>query len=398
MNNNEVTTGDTMILHVGPQHPSTHGVLHFRIHLDGEIIIRTDPEVGYLHRSIEKISERRWYEQVPVFCDRVDYTTAMTAVLGYVLAVESLFEPYELKVPDRAWHIRVLVTELQRMASHFLWLGTFGLELGAFTVYMYAFREREKILDLFEEVCGERITINYPAIGGFHHDLPDGWTDKCKAICAEFHRYIDEIEDLLTNNPIFLARTKGIGIMKRDVAIAYGMTGPNARASGIDFDLRRDEPWGPYPEYQFKVPVYKDGDVFARYAVRMIELRESAKICLQVLDKLPGGPVMAKLPQQKWMIDPKFLAEHGITAPVRTGIPRRLKPAPNETYFRMEGPRGEYGVFLVSDGTEHPYRVRYRDNSFTSMSVIDEITRGYKFADFVAIFASIDIVAPGLDR
>ncbi|GAB4162747.1 MAG: NADH-quinone oxidoreductase subunit D [Planctomycetota bacterium] len=389
---------DEMILNVGPQHPSTHGVLHFRIHLDGERIVKVDPEVGYLHRSIEKISERRWYEQVPVFCDRVDYTTAMTAVLGYCMAVETLYEPYEMKIPERAWYIRVLVTELQRMASHLLWLGTFGLELGAFTVYMYAFREREKILDMFESICGERITINYPEIGGFGRDLPEGLTDYCRKFVAEFPAYLDDIDTLLTDNPIFIARTKGIGVISRETAIAYGLTGPNLRASGVQYDLRKEEPWGPYPELDFDIPVRTEGDVMARYLIRMEELRQSCKIVKQVLDKMPGGRVKADLPLERWDIPKDFLAQFGIEARVRTGIPRRLKPRANETYFRMEGPRGEYGVFLVSDGSIYPWRVRYRDGSFSSMSAMETICNGYLFADFIAIFASLDIVAPGLDR
>ncbi len=390
---------EPLILNVGPQHPSTHGVLHFRIHLDGEMITRVDPEVGYLHRSIEKICERRTYEQIPVYCDRVDYTTAITAVLGYVMAVESLYEPYELKVPERAWYLRVILAELQRTASLLLWLGTFGLELGASTVYMYAFREREKILDLFEEAAGERITINYPAVGGFRHDVPEGWEERCRAFCANFDRYLDEIEALLTENPIFLARTKGIGVLSKEDAIAYGITGPNARASGVDFDLRRDEPWGPYSELDFKVPVRTEGDVFARYVVRLEEMRESVKIVLQALDKMPGGRVMADLPLSRRELPASFLEEKGLSgATIRTGKPRLLTPRENVAYFRLEGPRGEYGVFLVSDGSPRPWRIRFRDNSFSSMSVIDHITRGHKFADFIAIFASLDIVAPGLDR
>jgi len=387
-----------MIVNIGPQHPSTHGVMHFRLHLDGEIIRRVDPEVGYLHRSIEKISERRLYEQVPVYCDRVDYTCAMTAVLGYVLSVESLFEKYELEVPPRAWYIRVIVTELQRLANHLLWLGTFALELGSFTGYMYAFREREKILDLFESVAGERITINYPCIGGFQQDLPEGWVELCRKILSEYPRYLDEIEDLLTLNPILIARCKGIGVLNRQTAIAYGITGPNLRATGVKFDLRREEPWGPYPELDFDIPTREEGDVYARYLVRLAETRQSCRIVLQCLDKLPEGPVLAKLPLKKRDISSEFLKERGIDAHIRTGIPRRLCPSPNETYRRMEGPRGEYGVFIISDGSDKPYRVRYRDNSFSSMSAIGAISKGHKLADFIAIFASLDIVAPGLDR
>ncbi|MDZ7816185.1 MAG: NADH-quinone oxidoreductase subunit D [Planctomycetota bacterium] len=342
---------DKLILNVGPQHPSTHGVLHFRMHLDGEVIERVDPEVGYLHRSIEKISESRWYEQIPIFCDRVDYTTAMTAVLGFCLAVETLYNKNEIKVPERAWYLRVVVTELQRIASHFLWLATFGLELGAFTVYMYAFREREKVLDLFEEIAGERITINYPEIGGFGRDMPEGWAEKALKFCRELDHHLDEIEDLLTNNPIFLARTKGIGAISGPQAIDYGLTGPNARASGIDFDLRREEPWGPYPELDFKVPVREEGDVYARYLVRIEEIRQAGKITTQALDKMPGGRIKADLPRKRWNIPTDFLQQFGIKSRIRTGIPRRLRPEPNETYFRMEGPRGEYGVFIVSRGS-----------------------------------------------
>ena len=367
---------EEMILNMGPQHPSTHGVLRLELVVDGEIVVDVIPHIGYLHRCFEKHAEHmNNYQQVIPYCDRMDYVAAMHMELGYVLAVEKLLG---IKVPERVEYIRVIMTELQRIASHLIAAGTYGLDIGAFTPFLYMFREREHILDLFEMTCGARLLYNYFWIGGLSHDLPPGFIDKAKAFCKYFRPKIKEYNDLLSFNEIFVKRTANVGILPPDVAIAYGCSGPMLRGSGVNWDLRRDDPYSIYDRFQWEVQVGKGevgtvGDCWDRYMVRIREMEQSTTIIEQALEQIPSGDISS-------------------------AIPKRIRPNPGDVYVRSEAARGEIGFYVVSDGSATPYRIKARSPSFVNLSVLPEISRGCMIADVVAIAGSTDIVLGEVDR
>ncbi|MDR7544133.1 MAG: NADH-quinone oxidoreductase subunit D [Armatimonadota bacterium] len=362
---------EELMLNMGPQHPSTHGVLRLVVTLDGENIVDVQPDIGYLHSSVEKMMEHRTYLQNVALTDRgMDYLTALANEEAYLLAVEKIGG---ITPPPRARYLRTIMLEFQRLASHLVWLGTWGIDLGATTVFLYCFRERERILDLFEQVTGGRLHHVYFRPGGVYEDLPGGWTDRALQFCEEFPEHLQEYHELLTGNPIFLARVQGVGVLPRDAAVNMGACGPVARGSGIDFDVRKAIPYEAYGELAFDVPVFHEGDCFARYKVRMEEMRQSVRIIQQAIEKLPAGEIRAKVP-------------------VNVKLPR------GEAYARTESPRGDLGVFLVSEGEDTPYRVKIRAPSFSNLYALTEMMRGWKVADVVAILGSVDIVLSDVDR
>ncbi|HEY6192923.1 MAG TPA: NADH-quinone oxidoreductase subunit D [Bacteroidota bacterium] len=367
---------EEMILNMGPQHPSTHGVLRLELVVDGEIVVEVIPHIGYLHRCFEKHAEHMTnYQQVIPYCDRLDYLASMNMDLGYALAVEKLLG---LQIPERVEYIRVIMAELQRIASHLLALGTYGLDVGAFTPFLFCFRDRERVLDLFEMTCGARLLYNYIWVGGLSHDLPPGFVDKAKAFCSYFRPNIKELNDLLTYNEIFIKRTANIGILPADAAIAYACSGPMLRGSGVDWDLRRDDPYSIYSRFDWKPEIGKGevgtvGDCWDRYIVRVREMEQSLKIIEQALEQIPEGDV-------------------------QSAVPRRIRPNAGDVYVRSESPRGEIGFYIVSDGSATPYRVKARAPAFVNLAVCPEICKGYMIADVVAIVGSIDIVLGEVDR
>jgi NADH-quinone oxidoreductase subunit D len=385
----------TMILNMGPQHPSTHGVLRLLLEIDGETIVRIMPDIGYLHTGIEKTCEAKFYQQVVPMTDRIDYLCPMTNNLAYCLAVEKLLG---LEIPPKAQWIRVMLNELTRINSHLVWLGTHAMDIGAMTVFLYCFREREDVLRLFEAVSGQRMMTSYFRIGGLSLEPPLGWFDRVKAFNDRFPANIDEYESLLTSNPIWTGRTKGIAHLSAEDAVALCATGPTLRASGVDVDLRRDKPYSGYEKFQFNVPVSNVGDVFARYTVRVAELRESQKIVKQALEGVPEGPFKADAPhvvlpdREKMKTQMEALIYHfkivteGFTVPA------------GEVYMPIESPRGEMGYYVVSDGTTKPYRVHMRSPSFANLQSLRKMCEGRLIADVVAAIGSIDIVLGDCDR
>jgi NADH-quinone oxidoreductase subunit D len=366
---------EEMILNFGPQHPSTHGVINFIVETDGEVLTKAVPDVGYLHRSIEKIGEAVGYPGFMPYTDRVDYVAAMFANEGYAIAVERLLK---LEVPRRAQYLRAISCELCRIASHLISVGTMAMDIGAFTPMLHGVRERETINDLIEALCGARLTYNYHRIGGVAFDMPAGWRDRVLAFLDHFDRFLGEFDRLLTFNEIYIKRLASVATIPGEQAIAYGLVGPNLRASGVDWDLRRDLPYGAYSDFQFGVPVGKGwvgtvGDCFDRYYVRCLEMKESSKIVRQALETIPDGDFMAK-------------------------VPRKVKPEAGEALSRVESARGEMAYYVVSDGTEKAHRVRARTGSFLAMGIIEDISRGLMVADLVALIASLDVVAPEIDR
>jgi NADH-quinone oxidoreductase subunit D len=382
-------TGETMLLNMGPQHPSTHGVLRLLLELDGETIISCMPDVGYLHTGIEKNMEAKTYEKALVMTDRIDYLNNMGNNLVYCLAIEKLCE---LDVPERAQAIRVIIAELQRINSHLVWLGTHVLDLGATSVFLYCMREREHILDLFEMVAGQRMMGTYIRPGGVWRDLPPGFEDQLRQFLAYLPPKIDDYERLLDENPIWKDRTKGIGIIPAEGAIEWGITGPILRASGVNFDIRKAMPYSGYENYEFEVPTSLDGDVYARYIVRVREIRESLKIIRQVLDRLPGGPVRSN--NRKFVPPPRAELGTSMEAVIHHFKlwTEGFKVPAGEVYVRVESPRGELGVMLVSDGSAKPYRVHFRAPSFVNLQTLAAFTNGYMVADLVGIIGSVDIV------
>lgn len=361
-----------MLLNMGPQHPSTHGVLRVVLKLDGEMVTGAVPDLGYLHRGVEKLAENRNYSQFIILTDRDDYLCAMLNNWAYCLSVEKLLK---VEIPERAQYLRVIAGELNRIASHLLFIGTFGIDIGAFTPFLYAFgREREMILDLFEQLCGARITYNYVRIGGVSNDVPDGWVEKAKKFVQHMKSCLPEYDDLLSYNPIFMDRTKGIGVLPKEKAIAYGVTGPNLRASGVPLDLRKSAPYGIYSKFNFDVAVRQNGDCWDRYMVRRDEIAESCRILEQALESIPAGEIMGKVPKAN------------------------LRPPVGEAYAQLEGARGILGVYLVSDGTMNPYRLHLRAPSYINLATLQEILKGWKVADVIAILGSIDIVLGEVDR
>lgn len=366
---------EEMVLNMGPQHPSTHGVLRLELVLEGEIITKVIPHIGYLHRCFEKHCEVMTYPQIVPYTDRMDYLAPMGNEFGYAIAMEKLLG---IQVPERVEYIRVIMAELQRISSHLVALGTYGADIGAFTPFLYCFRDREKILSLFEITCGARLLYNYIWIGGLSHDLHPDFVRKTREFIKEFRPNLKEVNDLLSHNRIFIDRTANIGILPIDTAINYGVTGPNLRASGIKWDVRKEDPYSIYYKFDYDIPVGEGtygtvGDSWDRYYVRVLEMEESCKIVEQALDQLPEGDV-------------------------QSAIPKRIKPPIGHVYARVENPRGDLGYFIISDGSTSPYRVKVRAPSFVSMQIMNELCKGYMVADIVTILGSIDIVLGEIDR
>lgn len=388
-------TGETMLLNMGPQHPSTHGVLRLLLELDGETIVNAVPDIGYLHTGIEKNMEAKTYLKAEVMSDRLDYMNTVGNNLAYCLAVEKLVD---LDVPPRAQAIRVILTELQRIASHLVWVGTFGLDLAAMSMFLYAFREREYILDILELCSGQRMMTTYIRPGGLWRDVPVEFETAVRDFIKMFPRRIDEYEALLTKNPLFLDRLLGIGVLDAATALQHGVTGPMLRASGVNWDLRKARPYMGYEQYDFEVPVRPEGDTYARYLVRIEEFRQSLRIVEQALNKLPIGPVRSD--NRKFVPPPR--SEIGVSM---EALIHHFKlwtegfSAPKgSVYSAVESPRGELGVYLEGDGGPKPHRVHWRTPSFDNLSVVPKIVKGHLVADLVAILASTDIVLGDIDR
>jgi NADH-quinone oxidoreductase subunit D len=388
-------TGETMLLNMGPQHPSTHGVLRLLLELDGETVVNAIPEIGYLHTGIEKNMEAKTYIKAEVMSDRLDYMNNMGNNLVYCMAVEKLVD---LDVPPRAQAIRVILAELERINSHLVWVGTFGLDLAAMSMFLYAFREREMILDIKELISGQRMMTTYMRPGGLWRDVPVEFESAVRNFIQLFPRRIDEYEALLTKNPLFLDRLLGIGKLDAATALSHGVTGPILRASGVKWDLRKARPYMGYEQYDFEVPVATEGDTYARYVVRIQEFRESLKIIEQALNKLPMGPVRSD--NRKFVPPPR--SELGVSM---EALIHHFKlwtegfNAPKASiYSAVESPRGELGVYLEGDGGPKPYRIHWRTPSFDNLSVLPKIVKGHLVADLVAILASIDIVLGDIDR
>jgi NADH-quinone oxidoreductase subunit D len=385
----------TMILNMGPQHPSTHGVLRVLLEIDGETVVRIMPDIGFLHTGIEKTCEAKFYQQVVPLTDRIDYLCPMTNNLCYVLAVEKLLG---LEIPPKAQWMRVLMNELTRINSHLVWLGTHALDIGAMTVFLYCFREREEVLKLFEAISGQRMMTSYFRIGGLALEPPLDFFDRVRKFAGYFSEKVDEYENLLTGNPIWMMRTKGVARMTAEDAIALGASGPTLRGSGVDIDLRRDMPYSGYENFKFTVPVRQEGDVFARYLCRVAELRESNKIVAQALDGMPEGPVKANAPgvvlpdREKMKTQMEALIYHFKIITEGFAVPA------GEVYQAVESPRGEMGYYIVSDGTAKPYRVHMRAACLANLQTLPKMCEGGLIADVVAAIGSIDIVLGEIDR
>ena len=362
---------EPFILNMGPQHPSTHGVFRMRVTLDGEVIVDIEPVIGYLHRGIEKLAEARTYTQNIPFTDRLDYVSSMTNNLAYVSAVEKLAG---IVVPERAEYLRIIMSELMRICNHIMAVGFFLNDLGAMmTPVLYMWREREKVLDLFEMVCGQRLTYNYMRVGGVSHDIPEEFLPALNRFISEMPGYLDEYDQLLAENEILLARSKGVGILTKELAINIGASGPVARASGVDRDLRRDDPYSIYDRFDFDVPLYNTGDCYDRYAIRIKEARQSVRILEQAIKQLPDGKICADVPQL-------------------------LRPPAGEVYGHIEAPKGELGFFLVSDNSIAPYRFHIRPPALINLTALRDMVIGWKVADLIITFGSIDVCLGEIDR
>ncbi len=394
----ETATGasPSMVLNMGPQHPSTHGVLRVVLELDGEIVMKADPQIGYLHTGIEKSCEAKTYSQAITLTDRIDYLAPLSNNLGFCLAAEKLIG---VEVPKRAQYIRVLLTELTRITSHLVWLGTHAIDLGAMSVFLYSFREREEIMKIYEYVSGQRMMTSYFRIGGLALEPPPGWLDRVARVVESMPGHIDEYETLLTQNRIWLARTKGVGYLSAGDAIALGASGPLLRASGVPYDIRKVFPYSSYEDFDFNVQTQTAGDCYARYQVRVAEMRESVKIVKQAMEKIsPDGPFRAEIP--------------GIIPPSREEMKTSIEgliyhfkiftegfaPPPGEVYQAIESPRGEMGVFMASDGSPKPYRVHFRTPSFVNLQTLRKLCEGRLIADVVACIGTTDIVLGEVDR
>jgi NADH-quinone oxidoreductase subunit D len=389
------TEDRTMILNMGPQHPSTHGVLRLVLEIDGEVVVRVAPDIGFLHTGIEKTCEAKFYQQVVPLTDRIDYCSPMHNNLCYCLAVEKLLQ---LEIPERAQWMRVLLSELTRLNSHLIWLGTHAMDIGALTVFLYCFREREQILRLFDDLAGQRMMMSYIRIGGLALEPPLDFFPRVRAFLKTMPEKIDEYENLLTGNPIFINRLKGVGLLSKEDAISLGVTGPPLRASGVDWDLRRDMPYSSYEKFQFNVPVSTGCDVWSRYVLRVQEMRESVKIATQALDGMPGGPIKADAPKivlpdrEVMKTQMEALIHHFKIVTEGFGVPA------GEVYQAIESSRGEMGYYVVSDGTAKPYRVHMRNPTFATLQSIEKMCVGRLIADVVAAIGSIDIVLGEIDR
>ncbi len=387
--------GDTMLLNMGPQHPSTHGVLRLLLELDGEVVVTCIPDIGFLHTGIEKNMEVKNYTQALVMTDRMDYLNNLGNNLTYCLAVEKLVE---LDVPPRAQAVRVILTELQRISSHLVWLATHALDLAAMSVFLYCFRERELILDLFEMVSGQRMMTSYIRPGGLWRDLPPGFEDAVRRFLKAFPARIAEYESMLTKNPLFMDRTRRIGVISAKDALRWGLTGPMLRGSGIGLDFRKAQPYSGYEQYEFDVPTGTHGDTYDRYLVRMAELYQSVRIIQQALDRLPGGPFISS--NRKFVPPPRSELGHSMEAVIHHfKLWTEGFPAPKgAVYVATESPRGELGCYLVGDGGPKPYRVHFRTPSFAHLQVLPLLSKGHFVADLVGIIGSADIVLGDADR
>lgn len=375
----DYTGSERLTMNMGPQHPSAHGVFRAILTLEGETVVGVDAVIGYLHRCHEKLAETLAYVQYPSIASKTDYVAAMSSELAYVMAAERLAK---IDVPKRAEYLRVLVGELQRVASHCLWLGTWCMDMGGAlgggaTIFLYTIRERELVLDLFESLTGARLLYGFHQVGGVRYDMPEGWAAECRASMDTIEQRLKEYEAMLEDNAFFMMRTKGVGIISRELALDVGISGPLLRASGLDVDLRRDAPYSSYEDFQFRVPVETAGDCYARYRVRMVEFRESIRIVRQILDGLPEGPISSR---------------PGVKAVAQVRVPK------GEMYARVEGPRGEVGCYLVGDGGAKPYRMKWRGASFSNLAVLPHIIPGHSVADVVAIMGSVDPVFGEVDR
>ncbi len=359
-----------LVINMGPQHPATHGVLRVILKLDGEKVMGTECVIGYLHRGVEKIAEHRTYTMFNPYVDRMDYVAAVSNGLGYCQAVETLMN---VEAPPRAKYIRVILTELNRLASHQLWLGTHALDIGAITPLFYTFRDREEILKIFEKYCGARLTTHAFRIGGCLYETYDGFEKEVKKFLAFVAPKIDEYEELLTTNRIWVERTRGVGYISAEDCIALGVTGPVLRASGVRWDIRKAQPYAAYSDFDFDIPIGENGDTYDRYLVRMAEMRQSLRIIQQAVDGIPEGPIMAK-------------------------IPKVIKPPVGEIYHSIEAPKGELGYFIVSDGSTQPYRLRVRPPSLVNLQALDQMVKGQMIADVVAVIGTLDIVLGEVDR
>lgn len=386
----------TMVLNMGPQHPSTHGVLRVVLELSGEKVIKATPDIGYLHTGIEKSCEAKTYTQAITLTDRLDYLAPLSNNLGYCLAVEKLLG---LEVPKRAQYIRVLLTEMTRIASHLVWIGTHAIDLGAMSVFLYCFREREDVMKIFEMVSGQRMMTSYFRIGGLALEPPTGWIQRIERFLAKMPERLDEYEDMLTRNRIWLGRLQGIGVISAEDAIACGLSGPSLRSTGVDYDVRKHFPYSSYEEFDFAVPTRTEGDCYARYLLRVAEVRESMKIARQAIEKIPPtGPIRTDAP--------------GIVPPARERMKTEMEsliyhfkiftegfsPPPGEVYQRIESPRGELGFFVASDGSPKPYRVKVRAPSFVNLQALPKLCEGRMLADVVACIGTIDIILGEVDR
>jgi NADH-quinone oxidoreductase subunit D len=376
LNENDVQKTDTLfgadelVINMGPQHPSTHGVLRVKLKLDGERVVGSECVIGYLHRGVEKIAENRTYQQFAPYVDRMDYVAAVSNGLGYCEAVEKLLA---VEAPPRARVIRTILTELQRIASHLLWLGTHALDIGALTPLFYCMREREEILKIFEKYCGARLTTHAFRIGGLQYEAYDTLEKDVERFCKDFEGRIQEYSDLLTGNSIWIGRTRNVGLLNPADCIALGASGPVLRASGVKWDLRKATPYAAYDQYKFEIPVGTRGDTYDRYMVRIEEMRQSRLICLQAIENIPAGPIMAR-------------------------VGKVLKPPAGEVYHAIESPKGILGYYIVSDGSTQPYRVRIRPPSFINLQALDKMIRGHLVTDVVAIIGTLDIVLGEVDR
>ncbi|MBZ0160276.1 MAG: NADH dehydrogenase (quinone) subunit D [bacterium] len=390
-----MTERRTMTINMGPQHPSTHGVLRLVLELDGEIVVRCAPHIGYLHTGMEKIAESKRYQQVIPITDRMDYLAPLSNNLAYVLAVEKLLG---IEVPPRAKVIRVMLTELTRIGSHLVWLGTHAIDIGAMSVFLYAFREREAILDMSEQVSGARMMSSYFRVGGLFADLPEGFEKTVRSFITSFPDRLAEYEDLLTKNPIWLERTRGVGVIKPEDAVDLGLSGPNIRACGIPWDVRKSNPYSGYEQFRFEVSRGTRGDVYDRYLCRIFEMQQSVAIVRQTLECLPDGSIAVADP--KLTPPPKPRIKQSMEALIHHFLlwSEGFRVPAGEVYQSIESPRGEYGVYLVSDGSNKPYRLHFRTPSFVNLESLSKMVEGRLVADLVAIIGSIDIVLGEVDR
>ena len=391
----EAATQQVMSINMGPQHPSTHGVLRLILELDGETVVKATPHIGFLHRGVEKLAEYKTYHQFITLTDRLDYLAPLSNNLGYVQAVEKLLN---IEAPKRSQYIRMILCELTRIQSHLLWLATQALDIGAMTVFFYCFRERETINNIFEMAAGARMNLSYFRIGGVARDLPDGFVEKVREFVNDFPARLRDYETLLTKNKIWLMRTKDVGVISAEDAINYGLSGPSIRGSGVKWDVRKSEPYSSYDEMDFIVPVGQNGDVYDRYIVRLEEMRQSNEIVRQAMDTIPKGKFIAELPD--------------VTLPQKENLKKSMEaliqhfkvvtggicPPVGEVYACVEAPKGELGFYVVSDGTKNPYRVKIRPPSFVNLEGLQKMVEGHLIADVVAVIGSLDIVLGEIDR